>query len=401
MPRNDIRRSVFAPATRPVSFGMLGTYPPTQCGLASFASTLRRSLLDRRQGTEVGIVRMVDTADPTTRDRAVEYELRTVGGDVEAAAERLNRHDVVIVQHEYGIYGGPDGDQVLDVLARVRVPVIVVLHTVLSTPTPHQRYVLEQLVALADTVVTLSRTGYLRLRAGYAVDERTTMMIPHGAWLGGRPAPAPVPKRPRRPMILTWGLLGPGKGLEWGVEALATLRAVDPLPMYVVAGQTHPRVLARDGERYRDSLRSRAAALGVSDMLHFEPGYLDAGALARLVARADVVLLPYDSHEQVTSGVLIEALGSLTPVVSTAFPHARELLADGAGTLVPHADPQAISTALHRILTEPAHRSGMVAATARLAPSLEWPAVADQYLRVADELATRRDERLSPVAVVA
>jgi len=202
-------------------------------------------------------------------------------------------------------------------------------------------------------------------------------------------------------MILTWGLLGPGKGLEWGVEALAALRAVDPLPMYVVAGQTHPRVLARDGERYRDSLRSRAAALGVSDMLHFEPGYLDAGALARLVARADVVLLPYDSHEQVTSGVLIEALGSLTPVVSTAFPHARELLADGAGTLVPHADPKAISTALHRILTEPEHRSAMVAATARLAPSLEWPAVADQYLRIADELAARRDERLSPVAVVA
>jgi glycosyltransferase involved in cell wall biosynthesis len=381
------------PLTRPtadtVSIGMLGTYPPTQCGLASFAGTLRGSLLAQRRGTEVGIVRMVGDGDPPTDHSEVVYDLRAdARGDVGVAAAHLNRYDVVIVQHEYGIYGGTDGAQVLEVLGRVRSPIVMVLHTVLSTPTPGQRQVLEQLVGLADTVVTLSRTGHLRLRAGYQVDDRKLVMIPHGAWLGGPPVATTV--TPSRPVILTWGLLGPGKGLEWGVEALPALRDLDPMPRYVVAGQTHPRVLARDGERYRDSLRQRAAELAVTDMLHFEPGYLDAARLRRLVARADVVLLPYDSHEQVTSGVLIEALGALKPVVSTAFPHARELLAEGAGTLVPHANPQAISAALRRILTEPAHAAGMVAATARIAPSLRWPAVADRYLRIADELGARR-----------
>jgi glycosyltransferase involved in cell wall biosynthesis len=374
-------------ASRPVRIGLLGTYPPTQCGLASFAAALRDSLLADVSPTEVGVVRMVDVADSAARSE-VSFELRTDRPrDVDAAAAHLNRFDVAIVQHEYGIFGGRDGDQVLEVLRRLRVPVIAVVHTVLSAPTPHQKQVLEQVVAAADTVVTLSVTGRRRLCGGYHVDPRKVVVIPHGAWPGGRPEP--VGPRPSRPVVLTWGLLGPGKGVEWGVAALARLQVMDPRPLYVVAGQTHPRVLARDGEHYRDSLRRQATAAGVADMLQFRPGYLDAAALRALVADADVVLLPYDSHEQVTSGVLIEAVASLTPVVSTAFPHARELLADGAGTLVPHADPEAIAIALHRVLAEPAHAVAMVAGAARIAPTLRWPAIADQYLRVVDSTLSR------------
>jgi glycosyltransferase involved in cell wall biosynthesis len=309
---------------------------------------------------------------------------------VDAAAAHLNRFDVAMVQHEYGIFGGHDGDQVLEVLRRLRVPVIAVLHTVLSAPTPHQKRVLEQVVAAADTVVTLSATGRRRLCAGYRVDADKVMVIPHGAWPGERPQP--VGMRPSRPMVLTWGLLGPGKGVEWGVAALAAMRVMDPRPVYVVAGQTHPRVLAHHGEQYRDSLRRQAVETGVADMLRFRPGYLDLAALRALVARADVVLLPYDSHEQVTSGVLIEALASLTPVVSTPFPHAQELLADGAGALVPHADPVAIATALRRVLAEPAHAMAMVAGAARIAPTLQWPAIADRYLQVVDSALSRHAE---------
>jgi glycosyltransferase involved in cell wall biosynthesis len=365
----------------------LGTYPPTQCGLASFAAALRDSLLAQAPHTEVGVVRMVDGSDSPARSE-VSFELRTDRPlDVDAAAAHLNQFDVAIVQHEYGIFGGRDGDQVLEILHRLTVPVIAVLHTVLSAPTPHQKWVLEQVVAAADTVVTLSMTGRLRLCAGYHVGGDKVVVIPHGAWPGGRPAP--VAARPSRPMVLTWGLLGPGKGVEWGVAALAALRVMDPRPVYVVAGQTHPRVLANDGEQYRDSLRRQAVAAGVADMLRFRPGYLDMAALRALVANADVVLLPYDSHEQVTSGVLTEAVASLTPVVSTAFPHARELLADGAGTLVPHADPGAIASALHRVLAEPAHAAAMVAGAARLAPTLRWPAIADRYLQVVDSALSR------------
>ncbi len=369
---------------RYASFGLLSTYPPTQCGLASFAASLRGSLLAGRPGAEVGVVRMVDRAGAKPGAEVV-YEMSADRhGDPALAAACLNRFDVAVVQHEYGIFGGPDGDQVLEVLKRIRVPVIIVLHTVLSSPTAHQRYVLEATVALADVVVTMTRTGHRRLLAGYQVDGRKIVVIPHGAWAGGRPDPAP--NRSGRPVVLTWGLLGPGKGVEWGIEALPGLRVLDPAPLYVVAGQTHPRVLARDGERYRDSLRGRAAELGVADMLRFEPGYLGVDRLRRLVQEADVVLLPYDSHEQVTSGVLIEAVASLTPVVSTAFPHARELLADGVGLLVAHADPEAIGAALHRVLTEPAHAAAMVTNAVRIARALQWPAIADRYREVADAL---------------
>lgn len=373
--------------TAPTRFGMLGTYPPTQCGLASFASSLRSSLRAGRADTEVDIVRIVEYDDKPSGTEVVAQLRSDLGGDPVAAAEALNRYDVAIVQHEYGIFGGTDGDQLLEILAHVRVPVIAVLHTVLSSPTPHQRYVLEELVFAVDTVVTLSATGYDRLRNGYDVDDRKIVMIPHGAWPGGRPTSTTAPES--RPTVLTWGLLGPGKGLEWGVEALATLRELDPAPVYVIAGQTHPRVLARYGEAYRDSLRARAEELGVTDMLRFESGYLAPDVLRGLVSRADVILLPYDSHEQVTSGVLIEAVGSLTPVVSTPFPHAREMLAGGAGTLVPHADPTAIGAALHRVLTDRSHAASMVASAARIAPALEWPAVANRYFRVADELRQR------------
>lgn len=372
----------------PRSIGLLGTYPPTRCGLASFADALRTGLGARSPGTEVGVVRMVDGTDAAAGD-AVRYELgRDGSGNASAAAAHLNQFDVVVVQHEYGIFGGRDGDQVLDVLRRVRVPVIAVLRTVLSAPTRYQRHVLERVMAAAQAVVTLSAAGRLRLEAGYDVDSRKVRVIPHGAWPEGLPVSAGAPSP--RPIVLTWGLLGPGKGVEWAVAALAALRVLDPRPLYVVAGQTHPRVLARDGERYRDSLREQAAAAGVADMLRFRPGYLDGVALGALVARADVVLLPYDSHDQVTSGVLVEAVASLTPVVSTAFPHARELLGDGAGVLVPHADPVAIAAALRRVLSEPAAAAAMVAGAARIAPALQWPAIAGQYLQVAGSVLSRR-----------
>ena len=376
-----IQATVRAPA-RSVSFGLLGTYPPTQCGLATFAASLRSGLLADRPGADVGVVRMLDEPGPRSGAEVV-YELSADRrGDPAAAAHRLNRYDVVVVQHEFGIFGGRDGDQVLEVLDLIEVPVIVVLHTVLSTPTAHQRQVIEAAVARADAVVTMTRTARQRLCAGYRVDATKVEVIPHGAWVAGRPGRSGG--RPARPVILTWGLLGPGKGVEWGIEALPGLRALDPVPLYVVAGQTHPRVLARDGERYRESLRYRAAELGVADMLRFEPGYLDPDTLHRLVQQADVVLLPYDSQEQVTSGVLIEAVASLTPVVSTPFPHAVELLADGVGRLVPHAAPTEIGAALYQVLTEPAYAAGMVANAARIAPSLHWSAVADRYRDVAE-----------------
>ncbi|ANZ41855.1 hypothetical protein BBK82_43930 [Lentzea guizhouensis] len=301
-------------------------------------------------------------------------------GAAEAAAAVLNRCDVAVVQHEYGIYAGRDGAEVLSVLARLRVPVIVVLHTVLTTPTSGQRQVLEAVVDHADAVVTMSEAARNRLLAGYAVERPgEVVVIPHGAVPTDRSAPG-APDR--GPLVLTWGLLGRGKGVEWGIAALAALR--DLRPRYLVAGQTHPKVLAHEGEAYRTHLREQAAAAGVTDLVEFDPAYRETEALVDLVGRADVVLLPYDSSEQVTSGVLVEALAARKPVVTTVFPHAVELLADGAGLLVPHRDPAAIAAALRRVLTEPGLAAGMRERSAGLSAALNWPAVASRYRRLSE-----------------
>ncbi|WP_201779936.1 glycosyltransferase [Lentzea aerocolonigenes] len=319
----------------------------------------------------------------TTQARTVHH---MVPGAVVEAADVLNRCDLVVVQHEYGIYAGRDGEDVLGVLARLRVPVIIVLHTVLTAPTPGQRQMLEHVVGYADAVVTMSEAARQRLVDGYAVERPgEVVVIPHGALPVEPPAHDPSADRP---VILTWGLLGRGKGIEWGISALGELR--DLRPRYVVAGQTHPKVLAHEGELYRGNLRDRAAAFGVADLVEFDPAYREADALAELVGQADVVLLPYDSSEQVTSGVLVEALAAGKPVVATEFPHAVELLADGGGLLVPHRDPVAIAAALRRVLTEPGLAAAMSDRSASLAPVLSWSSVADRYHRLAERLLAAR-----------
>ncbi|MEV8444070.1 glycosyltransferase [Actinosynnema sp. NPDC051121] len=367
------------------TYGFLSTFPPTQCGLATFTAALLHHLVEVTPGARGRVVRVLaDTDRPRGATPPVVHEM--AAGGVEAAAEALNDCDVVVVQHEYGIYAGRDGDDVLGVLARLRVPVIVVLHTVLTEPTAGQRQVLEDVVGRADAVVTMSVAARDRLLAGYAVARpEDVVVIPHGALPVDAPPSAP---RAGRPLILTWGLLGRGKGVEWGISALGMLRDLNP--RYLVAGQTHPKVLASEGEAYRTHLGERAAAFGVADLVEFDATYRPVDALAELVGRADVVLLPYESSEQVTSGVLIEAVGAGRPVVATRFPHAVELLAGGAGLVVPHRDPVAIAAALRRVLTDPGLAAGMGERARRLAPSVSWPAVARSYRGLSEHLAATR-----------
>jgi polysaccharide biosynthesis protein PslF len=184
-------------------------------------------------------------------------------------------------------------------------------------------------------------------------------------------------------VILTWGLLGEGKGIEWAIEAMAQLKDLQPAPRYRIVGQTHPRVLEQHGERYRQGLVTRARRLGLARSVEFDGRYLETDDLHRLIQQADVVLLPYDSIDQVTSGVLIEAVTAGKPVVSTGFPHARELLTSGAGLVVERQDPTAMAEALRRVLTEPGLAQTMATEASRIAPNLLWPAVAQQYREVA------------------
>jgi glycosyltransferase involved in cell wall biosynthesis len=309
---------------------------------------------------------------------------------VAACAQLLNQSDVAVIQHEYGIYGGVDGDEVVDVLDGLRVPSIVIAHTVLKNPTPHQRSVLEDVVARADRTIVMSEAARRRLRSGFDIDHRKVTTIPHGATV---PTSFACVRR-GRPTLLTWGLLGPGKGVERVIEAMGSLNDLPGRPRYVVAGRTHPKVLAADGEAYRDARMAQARSCGVADSVHFDRGYRSVAMLTELIQSAAVVVLPYDSTDQVTSGVLVDAVASGRPVVATAFPHAVELLSSGAGIVVDHDDPDALASALRRVLTQPRLAGAMAAEARRLAPEMAWSVVARAYQGLAHTALSQRRVRV-------
>jgi glycosyltransferase involved in cell wall biosynthesis len=369
------------------SFGILSTYPPTPCGLATFAAALAEGLT--ANGSDVSVVRLSD-GPPTVSTGVIGEMVNGAPASVAACAELLNQSDVAVIQHEYGIYGGVDGDEVVDVLDGLRVPSIVIAHTVLKNPTPHQRSVLEDVVARADRTIVMSEAARRRLRSGFDIDHRKVTTIPHGATVPTNFACV----RRGRPTLLTWGLLGPGKGVERVIEAMGSLNDLPGRPRYVVAGRTHPKVLAADGEAYRDARMAQARSCGVADSVHFDRGYRSVAMLTELIQSAAVVVLPYDSTDQVTSGVLVDAVASGRPVVATAFPHAVELLSSGAGIVVDHDDPDALASALRRVLTQPRLAGAMAAEARRLAPEMAWSVVARAYQGLAHTALSQRRVRV-------
>ena len=368
----------------PFRIGILSTFPPTQCGLATFAAALAASLT--ALGAEVYVVRVADGSASSSHLVVGELE-NNRPTSVAAVVDLLNRIDVVIIQHEYGVYGGIDGDEVVDILGCLQVPAIVIAHTVLSEPTTHQRSVLVDLAALADRVVVMSDAAGRRMRDRVGVDPAKIDTIPHGATVPGR-ATRPTPQRPT---LLTWGLVGPGKGIERVIDAWPHLQKVAPRARYLVAGRTHPKVLAAEGESYRVARVKQASQNGVADSVDFDATYRDLPTLTALIQSSVAVVLPYDSREQATSGVLVDALAAGRPVVATAFPHAIEMLASGAGVIVDHDDPDAMARALTHVLTDHVAISTMTAEARRIAPTLSWPVIAASYLRLAERLFLERN----------
>ncbi len=367
-------------------FGFVSTYPPTHCGIATFSSSLIAAIhADERHSTSV--IRLVDSdnEDPTNPDFPEVVSVMKAGDrrSLADAVGLLNTQDIAIVQHEFGIYGGVDGDEVITLLRGLRIPSIVVLHTVLANPTESQRAVFLEICSLASAVVTMSKSARDQLVAHYFIDPRKIYPIPHGA---RRMANSEFKGVGTSPLILTWGLIGPGKGIEWAVEAMHKIRHLRCSPRYVVAGRTHPKVLAQSGESYRQRLQHRINDLGLNESIHLQSEYMSSEALDELIASASLVLLPYDSTDQATSGVLIEAIAAWRPVVATGFPHANELLSTGAGIVVAHRDPTAMADAIRRILEEPDLAKTMSNQAKVMAADLLWPAVTARYLRLASVL---------------
>jgi polysaccharide biosynthesis protein PslF len=374
------------------TIALLGTYPPTQCGLATFSAALSASMQSAYEGCTTSIVEVVDCPRPSHPD-VVHQIVQHDPVSIAEGSRWLSKFDAVIVQHEFGIFGGIDGVEILDILDGVEAPIIVVLHTVLTDATEHRRYVIETLCDRAAAVVVMTEAARMRLVHKFDVDQSKLHVIFHGAHENRALA---VDRKPgAQPTILTWGLLGPGKGIEAGIDALVELQDLIPSPRYVVAGETHPKVKAATGETYRESLKARARQAGVEHLVEFDDRYRDVDSLNQLIRSADVVLVPYESRDQVTSGVLIEAVASRRPVVATDFPHARELLSSGAGIVVHHGDPTAIASALSRILTDRRFARSMAAEAATISDSMMWSTVGGQYLQLVERLIAAAE---SPVA---
>lgn len=367
------------------SIGFVSTYPPTVCGLATYTESLLGAIsVDRGSSAGLGVVDVGDDDRKVDPGRVAHRHLAGDARSLDLATRVLNTFDTVSIQHEYGIFAGPDGEEVLDLMAGITVPTAVTLHTVLDAPTARQRAIIDQLGFAADRLVVMSETGSARLTRRYRVDSDRIEVIPHGA---NALFSGPSLATGARPLVLTWGLIGPGKGLESAIEAFGRLTDLDPAPRYLVAGATHPHVKEIAGEGYRRDLVALTRELGLEDIVEFDERYLDRASLARLVRSADLVLLPYTSTEQVTSGVLAEAIAAAKPVVATNFPHAVELLSGGAGLTALHGDLDGLADAIRMVLTDQPARVRMSREARRLADGWFWPSIGRRFAGLMTDMA--------------
>jgi glycosyltransferase involved in cell wall biosynthesis len=377
---------------------IVSTYPPRACGIGTFAADVRGALLRVADVEGADLVAVVNEPTSPQRRGLLATMAQAVRGDYVRTARMLGRLDVdvVLLQHEYGIFGGRDGEFVLSFANELAQPLVVTLHTVLSEPTPHQAEVLTELCSQAELVIVMTDTAQRLLVGCGACAVEKVRVVPHGApaRLTARAAAAgPYMRTSDRFQLATFGLISPGKGLETAIEALPSIIECNPELVYVIAGRTHPDIARREGERYRLMLERRVAELELDGHVEFDDRFLSIEELADLLAATDVFVTPYRNREQIASGALTFAIAAGCGVVSTPFWYAQDMLASGAGRLVPFDDPAALADAVCSYIEQPEMLAAARAEARRIGSSLAWPAVAEDtaaVLREALTLAPRR-----------
>lgn len=389
----------------PDRIAFLGGYLPRLCGIATFTHDLCEAVASAVPGAQCFAGAVNDRLEHYAYPPRVRFEIDEKDLDsYRRAADFLNFNnaEVLCVQHEFGIYGGPAGSHLLALLKEVRMPVVTTLHTVLREPNPDQRRVMEELVRRSDRLVVMARKGAEILRDTWGVPDSKLDLIPHG-----------IPNMPfmdssfykaqfgveGRTVLLTFGLLGPGKGIEYVIEALPEIVRRHPDAVYLVLGATHPHLVAREGESYRLGLERLAEDRGVKDHVIFYNRFVSLEDLKEFIGATDIYLTPYLNEAQITSGTLAYVFGAGKAVVSTPYWHAQELLAEGRGSLVPFRDPQAIAEAVCAFLDDPGRLLETRTNAYRLGREMVWPAVAQRFLQSFQRARTER--RASPRAAFA
>lgn len=370
------------------SVALIGNYPPRRCGIATFTADVRASLLDARPDLVCEVYAMNDAELSYPYPAEVAFEIRQdQAADYLKAASRLSatRPDVVCVQHEFGIFGGPAGEQLMLMLDAIDRPVVATLHTVLDQPDPDQRRVFERLLARSSRLIVMAERGRRILREVWRVADDKIVTIPHGA--PDRPLAPTAPMKEvlgyaGHDLLFTFGLLSPNKGIETVIRALPRIVAARPSTLYVVLGATHPHLIAHEGERYRRSLLDLADSLGVGRHLQLLDSYTDTPRLIEFLQAADIYVTPYLNAAQVTSGTLSYAAAMGKPIVSTPYWHAEELLSGGGGRLVPFGDSEALGDEIARLLADDGYRANLSQTIYRRTRHTTWAMSAESTLKV-------------------
>lgn len=369
---------------------IVSTYVPRRCGLATYTADLRQSLAETAEDLGACVV-AIDRDGLEYGDEVIATIRQDVLEDYAAVVDRIMAADVgvVLIQHEYGIFGGPNGSHVL-ALARALterdIPYLVTLHTVLSQPSPGQAATLRSLCTDAARVTVFTETARrMVIRTGTAAGHQIAV-VPHGAPVALRQPPEPGTLGPEltellaklrdKPVLTTFGLLSPGKGIDIAIDALSAVVRKHPRTQYVVAGATHPEVARRDGESYRDGLVEQVRRLGLSGQVHFLDAFLSEEELSGLLHETTLFVTPYRSPEQICSGALTFGLAAGCPAVSSAYRYAEDMLRYGAGRLVPCGAVDALADAVLELLDDPVAMRQAKAAADSIGARITWPAVA-------------------------
>lgn len=370
---------------------VLGDYLPRQCGIATFTRDLFTATLLDSSGPRGEVIAVTDPGQSYDYPPEVRFEI--VQEDIQSylrAADFLNlsHADVLCVQHEFGIFGGEAGAHLIALLRRARLPTVTTLHTILREPNPAQRRAFTQLIACSTKLVVMTRHGADILRSIYHVPSEKIAIIPHG--IPDVPFVDPNFYKDQfgvagRPVLLTFGLLSPGKGIEYAISALPEIIRHHPNIIYIILGATHPNLIREQGETYRLRLERLARELGVQDNVMFVNRFVSNADLNEFIGAADIYLTPYLNEAQITSGTLAYCYGAGKAVISTPYWHAAELLADGSGVLVPFRDSAAIAHAVIRLLNEDAARHAMRKAAYLAGRDMVWAQVGHAYRTVFEE----------------
>lgn len=366
----------------------IGNHLPRRCGIATFTHDLRLAIATARVDLKTDVIAMTDPGRHYEYPPEVSMAIHDdVLADYTKAAQFLNesRFDVVSLQHEYGIFGGPSGNRIVDLIGRIKLPIVTTLHTVLATPSAVQREVLGNVIQRSAKIIVMAEKGRELLQDVYRVTPSRIEVIPHG--VPDFPFVEPNAAKSRlgfggRAVILTFGLLSPNKGIESVIDAMPAIVRACPQAVYVVLGATHPNLVRQQGEAYRESLATRAHALGMDQHVVFVDQFVEQATLLEYISMCDVYVTPYLNEDQMTSGTLAYSFGLGKAVVSTPYWHANELLADGRGVLVPFGDSNAFGSEITALLTNDVRRQAVRRRAYKISREMTWAQTAKRYLAV-------------------